>query len=85
MAVDLLTWKEKEDISNSMQIGWVMEMPKAAIDCYRVLLIINSDQLTHFDSGEFISYMKEVKTVSISIVGKGEQRRMLSLNGSSEL
>jgi len=59
------------DISNSMQAGWVVETLKGAIARYGAPLIINSDQGTQFTSGEYISYLKGLKTVRISMDGKG--------------
>ena len=59
------------DISNSMQAGWVVETLKWAIARYGAPLIINSDQGTQFTSGEYIGYLKGLKTVQISMDGKG--------------
>src|SRR5690625_2035426 len=59
------------DISNSMQAGWVVETLKGAIARYGSPRIINSDQGTQFTSNEYISYIKGLTTVQISLVGKG--------------
>jgi putative transposase len=59
------------DISNSMQAGWVVETLKGAIVRYGSPRIINSDQGTQFTSGEYIGYLKGLKTVQISMDGKG--------------
>lgn len=59
------------DISNSMQASWVVETLKGAIARYGAPLIINSDQGTQFTSGEYIGYLKGLKTVRISMDGKG--------------
>jgi len=59
------------DISNSMQASWVVETLKEAIARYEAPLIINSDQGTQFTSGEYIGYLKGLKTVQISMDGKG--------------
>src|SRR5690625_2919180 len=59
------------DISNSMQTGWVVETLKGAIARYGSPRIINSDQGTQFTSNEYIGYIKGLKTVQISMDGKG--------------
>src|SRR5690625_297241 len=58
-------------ISNSMQAGWVVETLKGAIARYGSPRIINSDQGTQFTSNEYIGYIKGLKTVRISMDGKG--------------
>src|SRR5690625_936545 len=59
------------DISNSMQAGWVVETLKGAIARYGSPRIINSVQGTQFTSNEYIGYIKGLKTVQISMDGKG--------------
>lgn len=59
------------DISNSMQASWVVETLKGAIARYGSPRIVNSDQGTQFTSGEYIGYLKGLKTVKISMDGKG--------------
>jgi len=59
------------DISNSMEAGWVVQMLQQAIATYGAPEIINSDQGSQFTSNEYISYLKGLKTVKISMDGKG--------------
>lgn len=59
------------DISNSMQASWVVATLKQAIARYGVPQIINSDQGTQFTGKEYIDYIKGLKTVQISMDGKG--------------
>jgi len=59
------------DISNTMTANWVVETLKKAIRAHGSPQIINSDQGVQFTSGEYIDYIKSLKTVSISMDGKG--------------
>lgn len=61
----------KNSISNSMEAGWVVETLKQAISRYGVPEIINSDQGSQFTSAEYIGYITSLKTVKISMDGKG--------------
>ena len=58
-------------LSNSMESSWVISTLQTAIDCYGTPEIINTDQGSQFTSKEYIDYVKSLKTVSISMDGKG--------------
>ena len=59
------------DISNTMDADWVVRTLKMAVESHGKPQIINSDQGTQFTSEEYISYVKSLKTVAISMDGKG--------------
>ena len=59
------------DISNSMQASWVVKTLQQAISEYGAPQIINSDQGTQFTSEEYIGNIKGLKTVKLSMDGKG--------------
>jgi putative transposase len=58
-------------LSNTMEAEWVVETLKSAIDKYGKPGIINSDQGSQFTSDEYVDYVKSLKTVKISMDGKG--------------
>lgn len=58
-------------ISNGMDAAWVVSTLKAAVKENGKPEIINSDQGTQFTSDEYISYVKSLETVKISMDGKG--------------
>jgi putative transposase len=59
------------DISNTMEASWVVKTIKNAIEEHGAPEIINSDQGTQFTSDEYVEYIKSLKTVKISMDGKG--------------
>jgi putative transposase len=59
------------DISNTMDAAWVVKTIQTAVQNHGKPEIINSDQGTQFTSDEYISYIKSLQTVSISMDGKG--------------
>lgn len=59
------------DISNTMEASWVVKTIKQAVKNHGLPEIINSDQGTQFTSDEYIDYLKSLKTVKISMDGKG--------------
>jgi putative transposase len=59
------------DISNTMEASWVVKTIKNAIRKFGKPEIINSDQGTQFTSDDYIDYIKSLKTVKISMDGKG--------------
>lgn len=59
------------DISNTMEATWVVKTVKKAIKTHGFPEIINSDQGTQFTSDEYIEYVRSLKTVLISMDGKG--------------
>lgn len=59
------------DISNTMDAEWVVGCLKQAICHHGAPEIINSDQGSQFTSDEYIAYIKSLKTVKISMDGKG--------------
>src|SRR5690625_21084 len=59
------------DISNSMQASWVVKTLQQAISEYGAPEIINRDQGTQFTSEDYIGYIKGLKTVKLSMDGKG--------------
>jgi len=58
-------------VSNSMEANWVVNTLREAIRKNGKPEIINSDQGTQFTSDEYISYVKSLETVKISMDGKG--------------
>lgn len=58
-------------ISNSMEAGWVVETMKAAVAKNGKPEIINSDQGSQFTSDVYVTYVKSLETVKISMDGKG--------------
>lgn len=59
------------DISNTMDASWVIKTIKNAIEEHGTPEIINSDQGTQFTSDEYVEFIKSLKTVKISMDGKG--------------
>lgn len=59
------------DISNTMEASWVVKTIKNAINKHGKPEIINSDQGSQFTSDDYIDYIKSLKTVKISMDGKG--------------
>jgi putative transposase len=59
------------DISNTMIAPWVVQTLKKAIGACGAPEIINSDQGVQFTSDAYIDYLKSLKTVRISMDGKG--------------
>lgn len=58
-------------ISNSMEADWVVKTLKEAVSQNGKPEIINSDQGSQFTSDEYVSYLKSLGTVRISMDGKG--------------
>ena len=58
-------------LSNTMEAQWVVDTLKEAIGKYGKPEIINSDQGSQFTSDEYVHYVKDLKTVKISMDGKG--------------
>ena len=58
-------------VSNSMEADWVVKTLKEAVSQKGKPEIINSDQGRQFTSDEYVSYLKSLGTVRISIDGKG--------------
>lgn len=58
-------------LSNTMEAQWVVDTLKVAIGKYGKPEIINSDQGSQFTSDEYVDYVKSLKTVKISMDGKG--------------
>jgi len=59
------------DISNTMEASWVVKTIAKAVAQRGKPEIINSDQGTQFTSEEYVEYIKSLKTVKISMDGKG--------------
>jgi len=58
-------------LSNTMEAEWVVSVLKSAIERHGKPEIINTDQGSQFTSDEYIGYVKSLKTVKISMDGKG--------------
>jgi putative transposase len=58
-------------VSNTMDAGWVVDCLKTTVQRHGRPQIINSDQGTQFTGSEYIGYVKSLKTVRISMDGKG--------------
>lgn len=58
-------------LSNTMEAQWVVDTLKIAIGQYGKPGIINSDQGSQFTSDEYVDYVKGLKTVKVSMDGKG--------------
>lgn len=58
-------------LSNTMEAEWVVRTVKEAIKRHGKPEIINSDQGSQFTSEEYVSYVKSLKSVKISMDGKG--------------
>lgn len=58
-------------LSNSMETSWVVGTLKDAIRAHGLPEIINTDQGSQFTSFEYVEFVKSLKTVSISMDGKG--------------
>lgn len=58
-------------LSNTMEADWVVRTKKTAIGQYGKPEIINSDQGSQFTSDEYVTYIKSLETVKISMDGKG--------------
>lgn len=58
-------------LSNTMEAEWVVRTVKEAIKRYGKPEIINSDQGSQFTSEEYVSYVKSLESVKISMDGKG--------------
>lgn len=58
-------------ISNSMETAWVVKTVKSAVKDNGKPEIINSDQGSQFTSEEYVTYIKSLETVRISMDGKG--------------
>jgi putative transposase len=56
--------------SNTMEAGWVINTLKTAITKYGKPEIINSDQGSQFTLDEYVSYVKSLEKVKISMDGK---------------
>jgi len=58
-------------LSNTMESEWVVNTLKVSVAQYGKPEIINSDQGSQFTSDEYVSFVKDLKTVKISMDGKG--------------
>jgi putative transposase len=58
-------------LSNTMEAEWVVEVLRLAVGKHGKPGIINSDQGSQFTSDEYVQYVKSLKTVQISMDGKG--------------
>ena len=58
-------------LSNTMEAEWVVSTVKEAIKRHGKPEIINSDQGSQFTSEEYVSYVKSLESVKISMDGKG--------------
>jgi putative transposase len=58
-------------LSNTMEAEWVVNTLKTSISIYGKPEIINSDQGSQFTSDVYVNYVKGLKTVKISMDGKG--------------
>ena len=58
-------------VSNTMDVSWVVDCLKATVQTHGIPEIINSDQGSQFTGHEYIEYIKSLKTVKISMDGKG--------------
>ena len=58
-------------LSNTMEAEWVVRTLKEAINKHGKPDIINSDQGSQFTSEEYVAFVKKLKTVRISMDGKG--------------
>ncbi|NMB52508.1 MAG: IS3 family transposase [Bacteroidales bacterium] len=58
-------------LSNTMEAEWVVDTLRMTVNKYGRPEIINSDQGSQFTSHEYIDYVKSLKTVRISMDGKG--------------
>ena len=58
-------------LSNTMEAEWVVRTLKEAINNYGKPEIINSDQGSQFTSDEYVTFVKKLETVKISMDGKG--------------
>ena len=58
-------------LSNTMEADWVVEVLRNAVLVHGKPDIINSDQGSQFTSDEYISYVKSLETIRISMDGKG--------------
>jgi putative transposase len=54
-----------------MDADWVVDCLKATVQTHGTPEIINSDQGSQFTGHEYIEYLKSLKTVKISMDGKG--------------
>jgi len=58
-------------LSNTMETQWVVQTLQVAVGQHGKPEIINSDQGSQFTSEEYVEYVKSLKTVKISMDGKG--------------
>ena len=58
-------------LSNTMESEWVVNTLKVSVAQYGKPEIINSDQGSQFTSDEYVSFVKDLETVKISMDGKG--------------
>ncbi len=58
-------------LSNTMEAEWVVNVLQTAIFTQGKPEIINSDQGSQFTSDEYVTYVKSLETVKISMDGKG--------------
>lgn len=58
-------------LSNTMEAKWVVDVLGSTIHKHGKPEIINSDQGSQFTSDDYVTYVKSLKTVSISMDGKG--------------
>jgi len=58
-------------LSNTMEAQWVVDLVRTTVLRHGKPEIINSDQGSQFTSDEYVSYVKSLETVRISMDGKG--------------
>lgn len=58
-------------LSNTMEAEWVVKTLNDAVEAWGAPEIINSDQGSQFTSDQYIGFVKSLKTVQISMDGKG--------------
>lgn len=58
-------------LSNTMEAEWIVEVLKSTVLRHGRPEIINSDQGSQFTSDQYVNYVKSLKTVRISMDGKG--------------
>jgi putative transposase len=71
----IIDWKTRcvlgWSLSNTMEATWVVETLSDTVRRYGKPEIINSDQGSQFTSDEYVSFVKGLETVRISMDGKG--------------
>jgi len=68
-------------LSNTMEAQWVVDLVRTTVLRHGKPEIINSDQGSQFTSDEYVSYVKSLETVRISMDGKGRALTTCTLKG----